>query len=75
MAEAYGSHKTKTTRNHNNNLLAPQIPADDDDYVDYHDIWSKQPPKELMRQHAKVGFSFLIIRKKRIFSEYRRLSN
>ncbi|XP_066930177.1 breast cancer anti-estrogen resistance protein 1-like isoform X1 [Clytia hemisphaerica] len=51
MADAYGSHKT--TRNHNNNLLTPQLPVDDDDYVDYHDIWSKQPPKELMRQHAK----------------------
>jgi len=25
----------------------------EDDYVDYHDIWSKEPPKDLMKQHSQ----------------------
>ena len=61
MEEAYSSHKK---RNNNNNLLAvPGRPVNsgycEDDYVDYHDIWSKELPKELVQQHAKVFFSKL----------------
>lgn len=53
MDEAYSSHKKRN----NNNLLA--VPGGnsgycEDDYVDYYDIWNKEPPKELLQQHAKV---------------------
>ena len=52
MEEAYLSHNR---RNHNNNLLAvPGVGGDDDDYIDYYDIWSKEPPKDLLQQHPKV---------------------
>jgi len=60
MAEAYDSHKTNRNfnNNNNNNLL---IEEPDDDYVDYYDIWNKEPPKELLQQHVKVCKPFINI--------------
>ena len=51
-AGAYNSHK----RRNNNKLVVPGgREGGEDDYVDYQDIWNKEPPKELVRQHAKVN--------------------
>ena len=54
MAEAYESHKANRNNNNNNNNNSLLVADADDDYVDYYDIWNKEPPKELIQQHAKV---------------------
>ena len=58
MEEAYSGHKKQRNHNNNNLLAVPGVGGNggycEDDYVDYHDIWSKEPPKELVQQHAKV---------------------
>lgn len=58
MADAaYSSHKGHRNHNNNNNNLLTTPDVIDDDYVDYHDIWTKEPPKELVHLHDKVrGF-------------------
>lgn len=57
MAEAaYSSHKGhRNYGNNNNNNLLTTPDVLDDDYVDYHDIWTREPPKELISLHDKVG--------------------
>ena len=44
--------RTKRSSNLSNRLANMQV--EDDDYVDYHDIWNKEPPKALVNEHLQV---------------------
>lgn len=44
--------RNKGSPNLSNRLANLQV--EDDDYVDYHDIWNKEPPKALVNEHLQV---------------------
>ena len=44
--------RTQGSPNLSNRLANMQV--EDDDYVDYHDIWNKEPPKALVNEHLQV---------------------
>ena len=46
VTAAYSSHKGSK-----DNQLSVSV---EDDYVDYQDIWTKEPPKHLVQEHAQV---------------------
>ncbi len=60
LIKPYGKHRRE--RNNNNSNLSfnsRRISEDDDDYVDYQDIYGKEPPAEMVKEMEKVSCSFL----------------
>uniref|UniRef100_T2MEZ5 Breast cancer anti-estrogen resistance protein 1 n=1 Tax=Hydra vulgaris TaxID=6087 RepID=T2MEZ5_HYDVU len=51
---AYSPH-CRERKNNPGNLVLPD--TNDDDYIDYHDIWNNEPPKELAQEHITSSSS------------------
>ena len=56
IGAAYGSHR-RSRRNRNSNKVSTSM-MDDDDYVDYADIYGKEPPGDMVKEINKVSVEF-----------------
>lgn len=52
MADVTPAYSPRRRGNRQNDTFLP-VGSLEDDYVDYHDIWSKEPPKDLLRAHTQ----------------------
>ena len=52
MADVTAAYKPHPRKQHQNYLVPGA--RDDDDYVDYHDIWNDKPPTQLVKEHKQV---------------------